>query len=261
MEKTLKILSVGNSFSVDTMQHCWQIARAMGYESVTLGNLFIGGCSIRRHHENAIQDAPAYKYYLNTDGVWQETPDVSIRTAVESAPWDWISIQHGTKDGSRYTAEESYDKLPALVEYLQGLAQMGTRIAFNMTWVGEMDYPHPEIQSYHGDQLRMYRNITDITQRVVLAVPGIARVSPTGTAVQNARTSKSIVSLSRDGYHLSLGLGRYLAGLTFLQALTGERADMLDWVPDGVSDTEKQLALESAANALKMPFAVTTSAI
>ena len=41
----LKILTVGNSFSDDTMEYVWQIADDLGVENIYLGNLFIGGCT------------------------------------------------------------------------------------------------------------------------------------------------------------------------------------------------------------------------
>ena len=93
---------------------------------------------------------------------------------------------------------------------------------------------------------------------VAASVPmaGIDRVVPTGTAVQNARTS-ALPILTRDGYHLSYGAGRYLAGLTFLQALIGMRIDELNWAPDGMKEYEKRVSLESARNALEKPFEVT----
>ena len=54
--KELRVLSVGNSFSVDTMTHLADVARSAGVERVRLGNLFVGGCSIARHYAHATQD-------------------------------------------------------------------------------------------------------------------------------------------------------------------------------------------------------------
>ena len=45
---TLKLLTVGNSFSDDAMEYVWQIASALGFKKIELGNLYIGGCSLRR---------------------------------------------------------------------------------------------------------------------------------------------------------------------------------------------------------------------
>lgn len=253
--KELRVLSVGNSFSVDTMTHLADVARSAGVERVRLGNLFVGGCSIARHYAHATQDAAVYKYYTNDGAGWESAPDVSIRTAVESEAWDWISIQHGTSDGSRYTLAESYADLPALVRYLKELAPQA-RIAFNMTWVWESNSGHHEMVAYGGDRATFYRNLTALTQEVVLPTPGIDLVSPTGTAAENLRAATETV-LTRDRFHLSYGLGRYVAALTFFAALTGMDAKSVSWMPEGVSPTDGALARAAAAAAVRQPFAVT----
>lgn len=48
MEKPVKILAVGNSFSEDATFYLPQIAEAGG-KSLILGRLYIGGCSLERH--------------------------------------------------------------------------------------------------------------------------------------------------------------------------------------------------------------------
>ena len=61
-------------------------------------------------------------------------------------------------------------------------------------------------------------------------------------------------NLTRDDCdHMTLDLGRYIVGLTFVSALTG-------LCPDTLSDRQIAVAKESAQNALANPFAVTPSA-
>ena len=258
--KELRILSIGNSFSVDTMEHLANIALSLGVERIRLGNLYVGGCSIAMHHAHAVGDMPVYKYYTNEGNGWSCTSEYKISDAVRREKWDFISIQHGSKDGSRYTDPASYERLPALIGYVKALAWEGAKLAFNMTWVGEPYDTHAELISYGRDQLLVYRLITEVTQRVVGAIPDVVRISPTGTAVQNARTS-SLETVSRDGYHLTYDVGRYLAGLTFLGALTGADIRPVTWAPEGVCEVARRIAVESAANALACPYEVTQSQI
>ena len=251
----IRILSIGNSFAVDTMTHLANVARSAGIEDIRLGNLYVGGCSIKRHYAHAEADAPVYKYYTNDGSGWESTPDASIRQAIESEAWDWISIQHGSGDGSFYTKPESYEKLPALVSYVKALAPQA-RIAFNMTWVWEPTHNHHEMIAYNGDTAAFYRNLTDLTKGLVATTKGIDLVSPTGTAVQKMRTATDTV-LTRDRFHLSLGLGRYIAALTFFGALTGVSVDLVTWRPEEVSEAEAALARAAARAAVLQPFAVT----
>ena len=57
---TLKLLTVGNSSSDDAMEYVWQIASALGFKKIELGNLYIGGCSLATHRENALSGAEVY---------------------------------------------------------------------------------------------------------------------------------------------------------------------------------------------------------
>ena len=58
--KSLRILSVGNSFSVDAQQHLYGIAKDMGYDNVVLGNLYIGGCSLQGHYSTYVNERATY---------------------------------------------------------------------------------------------------------------------------------------------------------------------------------------------------------
>lgn len=255
----LKILSVGNSFSIDTMEYLAEVAVSAGVKKVTLGNLYIGGCSINRHWSTAQADVASYKYYTNDGSGWQVTPEYKSSDAIKSEKWDFISIQHGTADGSRYTSEDSYANLPALVTYVKSLAWQGAKIAFNMAWVGETYKDHHEINSYNGDLESMYRNLTRITRDLVSNVEGIDIISPTGTAVQNARALCPGRDFTRDGFHLSYDLGRYMASLTFFKALTGAPISDVRWAPEGVSDEDRVLAIKCAEMAIANPFEITKS--
>lgn len=257
VNKSLKILSIGNSFSVDTMHHLPALASALGFTEIVLGNLFVGGCSLNRHFHHAKNDLPAYKYYRSDGGAWSETPDVRISDAIREADWDVISIQHGTKDGSRYTDPASYEKLPALVRYVRERAPKHTKIAFNMTWVGEPYHHHEEIRAYGGDQMLIYRKIAALTSTLVRSTEGLDLISPTGTAIQNARTTALANFLSRDGYHLSYGTGRYIASLTFLSALTGTDISGVTWKPESTDDEGRRIAIAAAERAVREPFRVT----
>ena len=250
----MKILSVGNSFSEDTMEHIANIAKNLGFTNFKFANMYIGGCSINRHYNNIVSDAADYLYSVNTGDGWQKTKGVSIKSAIEDEDWDIISIQHGTGDKSRYTSAESYDNLAKLIESVKELAGNQTKIAFNMAWVAEPESTHHEISSYGGNQSLMYEKLTELTKRLV--TPLVDVVSPVGTAVQNARACVS-KKLTRDDYHLSYDLGRYIAGITFLKALCDIDVEAISWCPEGVTDAECEIAKRSALNAVKTPFDIT----
>ena len=254
------VLVVGNSFSTDTMEHAANIALALGIPKLHFGTLYLGGCSIGMHYAHAIENLPAYVYYTNDGNGWEETPDYRIEDAVKSADWDWIVIQHGTHGESRYTSVESYEKLTPLIQYIKERAPAHTKIAFNLTWMGESTRQHHEILSYGGDIAAMRAKLEEVTKQVILTNPLVDRLIPTGTAIENARTSQ-IGLLTRDCYHLSMDKGRYIAALTFLACITERCIDAIDWAPQGVDPYAKAVAIESANNAIRAPLCITPSAL
>ncbi len=254
----LKLLFVGNSFAVDTMQHTAEIARALGVEHVHLGVLYVGGCPIDMHYAHAVLDLPAYTYHTNVGEGWHTEERVRISEALARDKWDWIAIQHGTRGENRYTDPACYERLTPLVQYLKERAPAHTKIAFNLTWLGEATRQHHEILSYRGDMRLMHEKLIEVTKTVVLANPLIDLLVPTGTAIENARTSQ-IGLLTRDCYHLSMDKGRYIAGLTFVAAVTGLPVDGISWAPEGVDEYAIKVAVESAKNALNAPLEITKS--
>lgn len=255
--ESLKLLFVGNSFAVDTTEHAANIALALGIKNVKLGTLYVGGCSIDMHHNHAYNDMPVYKYYVNEGEGWSCTPDFKISDAIKSDDWDWIAIQHGTKNGSRYTSPECYEKLDSLIDYIKALAP-DAKLAFNMTWLGEPTREHHEIISYGGDMKRMWEELCKVKREVILTNPRIDKFIPTGTAVENARTSQ-IGILTRDGYHMSYDKGRFIAALSLISTIADLDVTEIAWAPEGVDEYAVSVAIESVRNARAYPLEVTVS--
>ena len=255
--QSLKILFIGNSFSVDTMEHVANIALGCGVQEVRLGTLYYGACSIGLHHEHASGDLPAYEYYTNSGQGWTCREGVRIREALVSEEWDWVVIQHGTKNGSRNTSASCYEKLDWLIDYCKQYLPAKTKIAFNMTWLGEPEATHPEIVSYGGDTRKMRAKLEEVMRQVICENPKIDCMVPTGTAIENARTT-NIGTLTRDLYHLSYDKGRFIAGLALVSALADVDALCCTWRPDGVDDYAFGVAVEAVRSARRTPLQVTT---
>lgn len=258
--ESLKILFVGNSFAVDTMEHAANVALSLGVSKVKLGVLYVGGCSIQMHYDHAISDSAVYTYHLNEGDGWASVPEYKISDAVKSDDWDWIAIQHGTHGTSRYTSCECYEKLSSLITYLKELSPKHIKIAFNLTWLGESTRQHHEIISYNGNMTLMRKKLIDVTREMVASNPLVDLLVPTGTAIENARTSK-IGLLTRDCYHLSMDKGRFIAALAFISTVTGIDAARITWTPENVDEYALKVAIESVKNAQKHPFDIIRSSI
>lgn len=256
MSAPLKILAVGNSFSVDCTHYLAQVANDLG-SPVVIGNLYIGGCSVQRHYDSALADLHEYIYYKTTDGNWAETPEASINTGLDDEDWD-VVVMHQCSPYSG--APETFTCLPLLVDYVRAHAPHA-RLIWNMTWAYQHDSTHKHFPRYGRDQAAMYAAIVGCLGRCVDPLDIYETIIPTGTAVQNARTGFLGDTLTRDGFHLSYNIGRLLGAMCWYQGITGNSVDTLTFNPDPEIVTPEVMALlkESAKNAFACPRAVTPS--
>ena len=63
----MNVLSIGNSFSQDAQRYLHNLAEKDGFNMRT-ANLYIGGCSLRTHYLNMLDDEKAYNFEFNGEG-------------------------------------------------------------------------------------------------------------------------------------------------------------------------------------------------
>lgn len=258
---TLKILAIGNSFSQDAMEHLYQIAADAGID-VVLGYLYIGGSNLSQHLQNAQYDLPRYQYYKNTDGVWRVQSSRTVLYGLQDEDWDLITLQQvsGLSGmAATYTANDVLDKL---IEYVnENKTNPDAKLAWHMTWAYQSNSTHNDFPKYGRNQLTMFSGIVNAVREVIVPHEAFDLIIPSGTAIQNVRTSYIGDVLTRDGYHLSYNLGRYIAGLTWLHAITGLPLDDLTWVPNTAEVPAHYLPVikEAVEAAVAQPFVITIS--
>ena len=247
----LKILCIGNSFSIDSMQYLYGILEDMGIENIKLGNLYVSGCSLQTHLTNAQTNNAGYTYYINTSGNWSDSEGYRMADVIRSDIWDFICFQQASHESGD---APTYKYLSELIDYVEKLSPT-SRFVWNMTWAYQQNSTHSFFPKYDSNQITMYNAIVSATESKVLDEKRIELVIPSGTAIQNARASWLGDTLTRDGYHLSDPLGRYIVALTFAEVLTGTSVENVKYCPTGVSERQSILAKECAMLALKTPFA------
>ena len=97
--------------------------------------------------------------------------------------------------------------------------------------------------------MKMYTSIVDAVKKAANLV-GIKKIIPSGTAIQNARTSFIGDHMNRDGYHLDLTIGRYTAACTWFEALTHQNVTENPYSPEGMDPIHKKAAQMAAHNAI-----------
>ena len=96
-----------------------------------------------------------------------------------------------------------------------------SRLVWHMNWAYDQNSTHFGFVNYDSDQMNMYTAILDVVKSRICTDGNFVKVIPSGTTIQNLRTSFLADRLTRDGYHLSTDIGRYAASLTYAKALTG----------------------------------------
>ena len=254
-DDVVRILSIGNSFSVDAIEnHFHELASAAG-RKVIVGNMYIGGCSLEKHLRNAKENISAYTYYKRgLDGKNRRTKQVSLETALADEQWDYVSFQQQSGLSGIYRSWE--ESLPALVKYVKARVPEDAVMMLHQTWAYDQISQNKGFVRYDNDQMKMYHAIVDAVTRIS-DKSGIKMVIPCGTAVQNARTTSLADFVCRDGYHLNKVYGRYIAACTWLYKVLGVNPVGNSYAPEGMSQQQKALAQKSAYAAVKRPCRVT----
>ena len=246
--KVIKVLAIGNSFSQDGIeQYLYELAAAQG-DSLIIGNAYIGGCSIDKHYENLLTGKANYEYRKIVGGVRSNKRKVDLKSIIRDEQWDIISLQQA----SHYSGQpKSYSHLAQLKRLVQSYTtNLHVEFVWHMTWAYAEDYTSKNFKTYDYSQHKMYKAVVSTMQNVLPAI-GSPRVIPSGTAIQLARYRLGD-TLNRDGFHLSLTTGRYIAACTWCEFLTGRIVDGNSYWPDTITEEEAQICQVIAHEAIFM---------
>lgn len=251
----LRILAIGNSFSEDAIEHhLWGLANVSDIK-VIIGNLHVGGASLDLHLQNALDNKPDYSYRkIGLDGNKMITSEVSILDALIDEPWDYVSFQQASPNSGQYTTY--INALPGLVNYVKdNLKKPCVNYVMHQTWAYAKNSDHKGFLNYGNDQMTMYKSIVSAVNQVAKEA-NIEIIIPSGTAIQNGRTSVIADNFDRDGQHLNV-LGRYTAAATWYEILFKRSVIGNTYKPTSLSDYEKEIAQYAAHFSVNQPNDVT----
>ncbi len=253
---TIRVLAIGNSFSEDAIEtHLYDLAKANG-QKIIIGNLYIGGATLEQHVNNVKANAGAYSFRkIDAEGNKTTVANTSIATALASEKWTHISFQQESSNSGKFDTWSA--SLAELYNYVAPRAKNeNVKFILHQTWAYAKNSTHAGFDNYNKDQMQMYTAIVDAVYKAKELVD-IDMIIPAGTAIQNGRTSVVEDNFTRDGYHLSMPLGRYLAACTWYESLMGTNVIGNSYKPQGLSDFEVAIAQNAAHLALQKPNEVT----
>lgn len=260
--KTLKLLVISSSFGLNTTNFLYEVAKDQGCEEIVIGRLFLAECTLKRHVQNAERNEMVYRYYKkNSDKDWDIMENITMEYGLLDEDWDIIFLQHSAEGAAQSVTYGDY--IPKLIDYVDSKkTNPNARYVWNMTWAFPSDSTAVSYVALGADQMIHYQTIVDCTKEHVVPVEEFVDIIPTGTAVQNVRTSYIGDTLNRDSMHLN-ELGYVIAGCITYATLTRKPIESLEISQFSstltINDSQKAVILEAVNNAMEKPFEVTQS--
>lgn len=272
--KTVRLLTIGNSFSANATKYLKDLAKA-GQHTLIHNSLVIGGSSFQVHADKTKAEGKARLYTNGKDLVSNLTAD----------QWDYVTIQQASiKSHDFGTYQPHADFLRDLITKHAPQA----KLLIHQTWAYRVDDPRFAVKEPKPrepkTQEEMYRSLTAAYDK--LATEFGAKIIPVGDAFfqadsdakwgfkldpkpYDAKTAKQPelplqthslhvgwawkkskdgkkTVLSMDGHHANLA-GEYLGACVWYEVLFGESPVGLSFIPKGL-DTEYAAFLQRTAH-------------
>lgn len=105
---TLKILSIGNSFSSDCLSYVPIIMAQMGLK-VEIGILYHSSCSLQMHWENrAAANYYTFHYFKQSEGKWKQEDNKTLSYGLGFDDWDIVLLQQNSTNAYDYSTVQPY---------------------------------------------------------------------------------------------------------------------------------------------------------
>lgn len=228
----MKILSIGNSFSQDAQRYLHKLSKHRGVEMKTV-NLYIGGCPLRTHYLNILDDVAAYDFQFNGESTGLK---VSIRQALRSDNWDYVTIQQASHESARFETYAPY--LETVAEYVRKYCPTA-KLLVHQTWAYENGSQRLLDHGFSSEE-EMFQAVEKAYEQACHLISADGLI-PAGKAM--LALSKAGLPAHRDTFHAKFGYGRYLLALVWLKYLTGRDISGDDFDDFDEPVTEEQRAI------------------
>ncbi|MHB1078619.1 MAG: DUF4886 domain-containing protein [Prosthecobacter sp.] len=275
--KTVKLLTIGNSFSANATHYLGDLAKAGGHTLIHQP-LVIGGASFQVHAEKAQKHEadPNEKAGLYTSGR-------GLKENLELQKWDYVTIQQASIKSHDFSTYQPYAGW--LRDYVTKHAPQA-KLLVHETWEYRKDDPRFSKPGDLKSQEEMYTGLRAAYDKI--AAEFGARIIPTGDAFHIADTDPAWayqtdttfnpkaakqpelpnqthslhvgwrwakpknggkIALGMDGHHASM-MGEYLGACVWYEVLFGESAVGNTFMPKGLDLTDARYLQETAHRAV-----------
>lgn len=274
--KTVKLLTIGNSFSANATHYLGDLAKAGGHTLIHQP-LVIGGASFQVHAEKAQKHEadPKDKAGLYTSGR-------GLKENLELQKWDYVTIQQASIKSHDFATYQPYAGW--LRDYITKHAPQA-KLLVHETWEYRKDDPRFSKPGDLKSQEEMYTGLRSAYDKI--AAEFNARIIPTGDAFHLADTDpkwayqtdttfnpkaakqpelpnqthslhvgwhwkkqkNGKTTLVMDGHHANMA-GEYLGACVWYEVLFGESSVGNTFMPKGMDPTDARYLQETAHRAV-----------
>lgn len=271
--KDLKVLMIGNSFSVCVGTDLHQIVRTNSKHHLELTSAYIGGCTLARHAANLKKAEADIKFKPYRCTLWNSSErkskllgNLSVNELLKNNNYDIITIQQGSIQSFDYKTYQPH--AAEVISYIRKY-QKKAEIVIQQTWSynkkSSRILPHPKAR-FKFDSDSMYEQLKIAYD--TLAKKYNLRIIPTGDAVQLYRKyiaqkyqspdtlpkEPHIVDVvgNRHGDYIHLNhSGRYLQACLWFGFLFNEDIEKITYIPKNIDSTQGKILRKCAKDALK----------
>ena len=209
---TLRVLCLGNSYTLDAIAYLHELTRSSGIDlKRVVVYVAIGASTTLEYWYNKYTSGVQVKLSRAAGGLTMQT-EGTLKELLHQ-DWDVVCLQQKCSESIHYeTFNPFLRKLMHVIR--KDCPNQNLAFAWQMVWAY---WPGHGGAPYGLDR---YQAICDAVQQMIHR-DGIDIIIPIGTALENARTTdlQTPHAITRDGAHLSFGVGRYIAGCTWFQTI------------------------------------------
>ena len=208
----LRVLAVGNSYTIDGITYLPKILKdaGVGDSKYSLYYVVSSGASLQYWYERLLSGETVSPLFAG--GTPMPVHDGEFSELL-SADWDVIVFQQYSGAATNY---DTFN--PHLRGLIDGVLGHCTNPDVALAW--QLAWSYADGFSDRLNNVSRWEKICVAASRMVV-YDGIDIIIPTGTAIQNARNTElnGEGQLTRDGTHLDIGVGRYIAACAWAQTL------------------------------------------
>ncbi len=219
-DRTVKILTVGNSFADNACTYLQQITESVPGFSIEITKANLGGCSLERH-------ASLIEKCNKNNGSKPYSYTYCLEDLLKKNTYDFVTIQQVSSLSFKLESFEPYTDV--LIQFIRKHAPP-SEIMIHQTWAYGAD--SPRLKEWNMLREEMHNGLVNSYQ--MLAERYGLDILPTGNAFYQATRERESIDLwTQDRYHANMN-GCYLAGCVWFGKMFGVSPQKIEFFPEGM---------------------------